>query len=202
MRVSLGLKARTGRATLVTIAGPHELQVLERSQIRLLPEDDFAPYHAAQGLAPPAARESVNRSIASAYRLAAEGIRDAVECLTKAGHEVCGCGVLVGTGMPRWSTDEILAVHVRMHQAEGELFREVLVAGARSCGLIVTLLREKSALDDAAAMLSLTRADLEARIAALGKTVGPPWGKDQKEAATAAIVAFNRPATAHKVTGR
>ena len=47
-----------------------------------------------------AARESVNRSIASAYRLAAEGIRNAVECLTKAGHEVCGCGVLVGTGMP------------------------------------------------------------------------------------------------------
>jgi hypothetical protein len=104
--------------------------------------------------------------------------------------------------MLRWSTDEILAVHVRMHQAEGELFREVLVAGARSCGLIVTLLREKSALDDAAAMLSVTRIDLEARVAALGKTVGPPWGKDQKEAATAAIVALNRPATADKVAER
>jgi len=30
--------------------------------------------------------------------------------------------------MPDWSTDEILAVHVRMHKAEGELFRDVLVA--------------------------------------------------------------------------
>ena len=202
MRVSLGLKARTGRATLVTLGGPHELQVLERSQVRLLPEGDFAPYHAAQGLAPAAARESVSRSIASAYRLATEGIRKAAEFLTKAGHEVCGCGVLVGTGMPRWSTDEILAVHVRMHQAEGELFREALVAGARSCGLVVTLLREKSALDDAATMLSLTRADFEALVAALGKTVGPPWGKDQKEAAAAAIVALNRAATARKVIER
>ena len=89
-----------------------------------------------------------------------------------------------------------------MHQAEGELFREVLVAGARSCGLTVTSLREKSALADAATMLGLTRTDLEARVAALGKTVGPPWGKDQKEAATAAIVALNRPATASKVTER
>jgi len=202
MRVSLGLKARTGRATLVTLGGPHELHVLERSQIRLLPEGDFAPYHAARGLAPAAARESVSRSIASAYRLAGEGIRGVVECLNKTGHEVCGCGVLVGTDMPRWSTDDILAVHVRMHQAEGELFREALVAGARSCGLIVTLLREKSALDDAAAMLSLTRADLEARVAALGKTVGAPWGKDQKEAATAAVVALNRPGTARDVTER
>jgi hypothetical protein len=198
VRVSLGLKARTGRATLVVVGGSRELRVLERSQLRLLPEGDLAPYHAAQGLAPAAARESVSRSIAAAHRLAAEGIRNATELLTKAGHEVCGCGVLIGSGMPLWSTDEILAVHVRMHQAEGELFREVLVAGARSCGFIVTSLREKSALDNAATMLNLVRTDLETRLVALGKTVGPPWGKDQKEAAAAAIVALSRAATAHK----
>ena len=192
MRVSLGLKARTGRATLVVIGGESELHVLERSQLRLLPEGDFAPYHAAEGLAPAAARESVNRSIASAHHLAAEAIRSAADLLTKAGHDVCGCGVLVGSGMPSWSTDEILAVHVRMHQAEGELFREALDAGARSCGLIVTPLREKSALDDAATMLNLGRTDLETRLAALGKTVGPPWGKDQKEAAAAAMAALSR----------
>ena len=198
VRVSLGLKARTGRATLVVVGGSHELQVLERSQLRLLPDGDFAPYHAAEGLAPAAARESVNRSIASAYLLAAEAIRNTAELLTKAGYEVCGCGVLVGRGMPSWSTEEILAVHVRMHQAEGELFREAVVAGARSCGLIVTSLREKSALADAAAMLGLGRTDLETRLAALGKTVGPPWGKDQKEAAAAAIAALSRAVRAHK----
>jgi hypothetical protein len=194
VRVSLGLKARTGRATLVVIGGESELHVLERSQLRLLPEGDFAPYHAAEGLSPTAARESVKRSIAAAHRLAAEAIRSAAEFWTKAGHDVCGCGTLVGTGMPSWSTDEILAVHVRMHQAEGELFREAVVAGARSCGLIVTPLREKSALDDAATMLSLGRTDLESRLAALGKTVGPPWGRDQKEAAAAAMAALSRTA--------
>jgi len=93
--------------------------------------------------------------------------------------------------MPAWSTDEILAVHVRMHQAEGVLFREVLVAGARACGLVPVTLREKTALDEAARMLGLKRAELEARLNAFGKTIGAPWGKDQKEAAAAALVALS-----------
>ena len=190
MRVALGLKARTGRAILVAIGASQRMHVLQRTELKLLPEGDFAPYHAAEGLPSAAARKSVARSVASARRLAEEGIRDAIEALAGAGHEICGCGVLVGGGMPPWSTDEILAVHVRMHQAEGVLFREVLVAGARACGLIPTALREKVALEDAASMLGLSRADLETRLVALGKTVGAPWGKDQKEAAAAALVAL------------
>jgi len=39
MRVALGLKARTGRAALVAVAGDvHEPQLVERSQIQLLPD--------------------------------------------------------------------------------------------------------------------------------------------------------------------
>jgi hypothetical protein len=192
VRVALGLKARTGRALLVAVGGGDELTVLERTQLPLLPEGDWAPYHAAEGLPPAAARERVSRSIASANRLAAAGIRGAAERLASAGHSVCGCGVLVGPGMPAWSTEEILAVHVRMHQAEGELFRDVLIAGARAHGLEVVTLREKSALPDAAEMLRLARPQLDDRLAALGRAVGPPWTKDQKEAAAAAIVALRR----------
>lgn len=62
------------------------------------------------------------------------GIREAASRLTAAGHTVRRCGVLVGTGMPNWSTEDILSVHVRMHKAEGELFRDVLGAGARASG--------------------------------------------------------------------
>ncbi|MEW6270912.1 MAG: hypothetical protein AB1689_16635, partial [Thermodesulfobacteriota bacterium] len=82
--------------------------------------------------------------------------------------------------------------HVRMHKAEGELFRDVLVAGARACALEATTLPEKSALDAAARILGVTRAGLDARLAALGKAAGPPWGKDQKEAAAAALAALAR----------
>jgi hypothetical protein len=46
------------------------------------------------------------------------------------GHEIVACAVLVPDPMPDWSTDEILAVHFRMHKAEGVLFPDVLVRGA------------------------------------------------------------------------
>ena len=193
MRVAIGLKARTGRAVLVALGGDlHEPQLIERSQFRTLPEGAGATYHEAEGLDPEGARESVRRSIESAQRLATNGIRDAARRLVKAGHEVAGCAVLAGTGMPEWSTEEILAVHVRMHKAEGELFRDVLVAGTRACNLELTTLRDKAAVEDATKMLGLTRARLDAHLVRLGKSAGPPWGKDQKEAAAAALVALKR----------
>jgi hypothetical protein len=191
MRVALGLKARTGRAVLVAIGGDfREPRFIERSQMPLLPEGAFAPYHAAEGLETEKARESVRQSIAAAHSLAQAGIRDALSRISRKGDELCGCGVLVGKGMPNWSTEEILAVHVRMHQAEGELFRDVLVAGARACGLALTTLPDKTALDTAAQKLGMTRARLDALLGALGKAAGAPWGKDQKEAAAAALVAL------------
>jgi len=191
MRVALGLKARTGRAVLIVIGGSVEdPQFVERSQFKLLPEGAFAPYHAAEGLEPAEARETVRRSIDAAHELAASGIREASNRLRTAGHEVRGYGVLVGPGMPEWSTEEIIAVHVRMHQAEGELFRNVLVAGVRASDLQLTTLAEKSALDDAAGTLCLSRANLDKQLASLGKAAGPPWGKDQKEAAAAALAAL------------
>lgn len=190
---ALGFKPRTGRAVLVTLAGDvRQPRLIERLEVPLLPAGDFAPYHAAEGLEPAAARKSVERSIAAARRLAADAIRAASKRCTQAGGEVLGCGVLVGTGMPDWSTEQILAVHVRMHKAEGELFRDVLVAGARECGLEVTTLPDKSALDAAAAILGITRARLDGVLAALGKSAGPPWGKYHKEAAAAALAVLAR----------
>jgi hypothetical protein len=192
MRVALGLKARTGRAILVAVGGSPTPQVLERSEMRLLPEGAMAPYHAAEGLPLAAAQKSVDRDIAAARRLAEQGIGSASKRLTKAGHQVCGCGVLIGGGMPPWSTDEIISVHVRMHHAEGELFRDVLVHGGKACGFAVATLPEKTALDAAAHALGISRAELDRTLAALGKTIGAPWARDQKEAAAAALVALAR----------
>lgn len=197
MNAAFGLKARTGRAELVVLGGNvGEPQLIERLRIPLLPAGAFAPYHAAEGLAAHDASESVRRSIAVAHDLAASALRDAVRRCAGSGHKVCGCAVLVGPGMPDWTTEEILAVHVRMHQAEGELFRDVLVAGARACGLELIMLPDKSALDAAAERLGVTRARLLANLAVIGRAAGPPWAKDQKEAAAAAFVALER--AAHK----
>ena len=193
MRAALGLKARTGRAALVAIGGDErDLELLERSQILLLPEGAFAPYHAAAEMEPAEGRRHVKHSIATADRLAASGIRDARRRLAGAGHDLRACGVLAGPPLPSWSVDEILAVHVRMHQAEGVMFREALLTGARACELEMATLAQTSALDDAARLLKIGRDRLDERLAALGRAAGPPWGKDQKEAAAAALVALRQ----------
>ena len=194
--LTIGLKARTGRAILVALAGDaREPIFVARAAFKLLPEGAWAPYHAAEKLAPAEARKSVKRDVSIAHRLAVARIGEAAERFSDAGYDLVGCAVLVGTGMPNWTTDEIIAVHVRMHKAEGELFRDVLVAGARACGLALTTLPEKSALDDAAKALGVTRASLDATIALLGKSAGSPWRKDEKDAAAAALVAHVAHAT-------
>jgi hypothetical protein len=158
MRVALGFKARTGRAILVAVGIEQaEPQLIERTEIGLLPEGASAPYHAAEGLKLNEAQRSIEKSVSAAHRLAQRAIRDAVERVINSGHAVQGCGILVGTGMPSWTTEEILAAHVRMHKAEGELFRNVLIAGARALKLELTMLPAKSCFDAAAAKVGMPR---------------------------------------------
>jgi hypothetical protein len=190
-RAAVGFKPRTGRAVLVMLVEDSgELRVAERSEIPLLPAGELATYHAAKELEPEAAASYVQGSIARAQRLALTAVRDSAKRCADAGHQLRACAVLVGTGMPDWTTGQILAVHARMHKAEGELFRTVLVEAVRSCGLALTTLPDKTALDSAAGKLGITPAKLNTRLAALGRAAGPPWGKYQKEAAAAALVAL------------
>ncbi len=194
MQVALGIKARTGKAILVAIGSDGAApQCLERVEFKLLPAGSFAPYHAAEGLPPQKARIVVEQAEAEARALAQSSIAKILRQLRSASHTVGHCGVLKGRGLPRWSTEDILAVHVRMHQAEGELFREVVAHGARACELALHTLPSDSLLDAAAHALGLSRAKLDALIGALGKQIGPPWAQHQKEAAAAALVALEGP---------
>jgi hypothetical protein len=191
MDAALGLKARTGRAIVVAVGGTvNRPLLLARGEIALLPEGAIAPYHAAQELQGARARKHVADCIATAQRMAAAGIRERVSKLAHEGHRVLCCGVLVGPPLPDWSCEEIIAVHVRMHQAEGVLFREAIVAGATACGLKLVRLREKTALEDAAQAMRMTTGDLAGCLALLGRSAGPPWGQHQKEAAAAALAAL------------
>ena len=148
------------------------------------------PYHAAEELKPNAARKLVERGIDAAFRIATREMRAALKREQQRKNDVVGCGVLVGNPMPKWSVEEILAVHFRMHQAEGVLFRDALTYAARMCELEAIEVPEKTLLSYAEKVLKTPGADLTQTIASIGKLAGPPWGKDQKDAALAALVAF------------
>ena len=77
-----------------------------------------------------------------------------------------------------------------MHQAEGVLFRDALIAATEASDLKLVTLPEKTLLQEAEKSLRTPASDLLTTVSALGKSAGPPWGKDQKDAALAALVAF------------
>ena len=192
MKVAYGLKAHSGWAALVVLGKRDgEFVLVDRQRVELV-EEEWAkqPYHAAEELKPDAARKLVKRGIDAAFRIATREMRAALKRERERKNDVVGCAVLVGNPMPEWSVEEILAVHFRMHQAEGVLFRDALVHAARKCELEVIEVPEKTLLTYAEKALKKPGADLTQIIASIGKLAGPPWGKDQKEAALAALVAL------------
>ncbi len=196
MKVAFGFKAHSGWAALVVL-GQSSLKrsgdfvVVDRLRVELV-EEEWAkqPYHAAEELKADVARKLVKRGIDAAYRIANREMRAAVAQERERENEVAACAVLVGNPMPEWTVDEILAVHFRMHQAEGVLFREALINAARECSLKVVEAPEKTIMAHAENTLGLSAGDLSKQLTTLGKLAGPPWGKDQKDATLAAMLAF------------
>jgi hypothetical protein len=184
MKVAIGLKAHSGWAALVSVGRQDGSLVVSTRQRIDLVEEAWAkqPYHAAEHLEPARARDRVTQGIAMARRMAAAELQAIIERERSRRHTVEAVAVLAGAPMPAWTVDEILAVHFRMHKAEGALFREVLTEAAKACGVKAFEIPEKQL--DAGARLAR-------QIAALGASIGPPWGKDQKDAALAALFALD-----------
>jgi hypothetical protein len=192
MKVTFGLKAHSGWAALVVVGERDgDLAVVDRRRIELV-KDEWArqPYHAAEDLKPDAARDLVKRGVEAARRIAVREVRAAVKRERERENEVTACAVLVVDPMPDWSVEEILAVHFRMHKAEGVLFRDALVRAAKECGMRLVEIPEKTLTPHAESALRTPASSLAKEIARLGKAAGPPWGKDQKDAALAALVAL------------
>jgi hypothetical protein len=194
MRIALGLKSHSGWAALVAVGGSgSDLHVVDRRRVTLVDADaQWAkqPYHAAQALAPDRARELVQCGIDGAGAAATRELRTVLTLLGESGHVVVACAVLVPPPMPDWSTEDILAVHVRMHKAEGVLFPTALCTAAETNGLRLVVIPEKALDQYAARSLGVPPSRVNARVGALGKSLGPPWGQDQKKAALAAVVAL------------
>lgn len=195
MKVAFGMKAHSGWAALVVLGTySGELQVVDRRRVELVDEAEASwakqPYHAAEKLKPDAARALVTRGIEAARRIAVREMRRAVKRSREAGDEITACAVLSVDAMPDWTVDEILAVHFRMHKAEGVLFREALARATETCGLKLLRVPEKQLAEHAERALSTSTDSLRKTIASLGKAVGAPWGKDQKDAALAALIAL------------
>jgi len=187
MDIALGFKSHSGWAALVALDG--SCAVIERRRIELVEPDDSSwakqPYHAAETLEPQAARQLVTRGIEAARRMAYQQMRAATARWLDGGHRIMGCGIVGNEAMLPWSVEQILAVHMRMHKAEGVLFPAALKQAALACNLAASMTSERE-LEERAGQES-EFGEAARRLIALGRSLGPPWGKDQKSAALAAL---------------
>jgi hypothetical protein len=189
VRIALGLRAHSGWAALVALAGPASSPlVVDRRRLALC-DDSFPrqPYHAAEELQPAKAEALVTQSRETAARLARVALGAALRERRGDGQEVVGAGLLLGSARPLpKQLAAILAAHPVIHTAEGEMYREALRVACERAGIAVLGLREREIEEGAARRLELAPAALRVRLVALGKPLGPPWTQDQKLATLAA----------------
>lgn len=197
MKVALGLKAHSGWAALVCMASERgEVRVTRRTRIELVDPDAMwakQPYHAAEMLENRAACELVTRATQHVRRVAVRQLREMVSQCQASGDELVGCAVVTPQPMPAWSTTDILAVHFRMHKAEGVLFPDALCRAAEACGVALVPVPEKQLHTLAKDILGAPLDRVMESVTTLGKLVGAPWGRDQKLATLAALIALHAP---------
>ncbi|HTF89836.1 MAG TPA: hypothetical protein VK843_15590 [Planctomycetota bacterium] len=194
MKVAIGFKAHSGWAAAVVVGlRGGEFEIVDRRRVELVDvEWAKAPYHAAEEMKPEAARKLIGRGVEAANRIAVRELRAMVERERERGNAPSALALLAGAPMPPWSVDEIRAVHFRMHKAEGAMFRDALARAAGECGVSLVAIPEKELAAQAEAGLGMSVKTLSKLLGAFGKSVGAPWGKDQKDAALAAMIALKR----------
>jgi len=143
------------------------------------------PFHEAEPMKFAAAERYISTCQSATGTLAQNAFRTLVakHGLLKA------CCVLTASGRPLPGLREILASHALIHAAEGEFYRDAIVAAAERIGIPVFKVREKD-LAVAADRLPGSANERKVRLADFGKQVGSPWRQDEKLAAVGAWLAL------------
>lgn len=189
--VSIGLRAKTGRAIAVVLAGPVDSpQVVKRVELVLSDPAMPAtrePYHEVMELPWERATVAVRKTAKRIEAVASKALACLVREAQAEGFAVRSVGI-VGAG--NRNLEKIGSTHIRAHAAEGVLFREVLEVAAASYNLPNQRFDERSLDETAELELKLPIAKIKAHLAEMGRSAGSPWRAGEKAAATAAWLAL------------
>lgn len=175
---AIGCRSHSGWAVLVAVAGSRAAPlVVERSRVELTDGSlPVQPYHAAaeSGLSRVEAAELVLHVEEVAATRAGAALAELVLKLSLSGRAMAGAAVVANNRiLPE--LDQILASHILLHAAEGDLYEQALVEGASRAGL-------------RAECVSPTSISIDPSLSAAGRIFGPSWRKDHKMAACAAFL--------------
>jgi hypothetical protein len=100
-------------------------------------------------------------------------------------------GIVEANSVLPSSLEAILRSHASIHTAEGVLFRKAIDTAARGKKLTVVGVPSKQLHARAAAQIGVKAEALPDWLTELGRAVGRPWGRDEKEALLVACVALS-----------
>ncbi len=185
--VAIGMRVKTGRATAVVVAGPAASpKVIKRCAVELcdpaIPESK-QPYHAELELPQAEGAKVVKRATDAVRAVAARALRDLVKEVRDGGYDLRGVALVIGSAA---DPSKLANPHIRAHALEGRLFWQVLEDAAKRLDVACSVVVEREALAKGAAALGKREEQLKTAVAELGRSIGRPWGGEEKTATVAA----------------
>jgi hypothetical protein len=195
-RAAFGVQMHSGWGVLVAVSGDaNSVEILDRK--RIVTADPampgaIQPYHFAAGLALPEQEKHLAHCAEVSSRLAAKAMAEVIKELDGRRYRIVGAAVLLASGRSLPPLAKILAAHPLIHSAEGEFFR---AAASKACAdqqIPVTAIRVRELDEQASAAFGNAASKVQDSVAKLGSSIGPPWTKDHKTAALAALLVLAR----------
>jgi hypothetical protein len=194
-RAALGFRMHSGWGVLVAVSGDGDsLEILDRKRIVVTdPTTPGAnqPYHYAANLGVQESESHIAKCAAVSERLALGAIEQVVRELDGRDYQIAGAALLLASGRPLPSFPKILASHPLIHTAEGEFFRNSIKNACQRLEISVEAIRERELEQRAKAAFGNSAGGVQRRIATAGSSIGPPWTKDHKAAALAALIVLS-----------
>jgi len=189
-RAAIGFRVHSGWAAMVAVSLEDGVPiVLQRRKLLLVGTFSYTfrqPYHTAEKMPLGDAAEFVRGVETESRELALSGLRALEKELDSADYKVRGCALLLASGRKLPEFEKVLASHALIHTADGELFREAIRHCCARAKLPLTAIKERELLAAASKRLNKRPEFLNRQVAALGKSIGPPWTQDEKLATLAA----------------
>jgi hypothetical protein len=197
-RAALGFRMHSGWGVLVAVTGDaNSVEVIDRRRIVVIdPGKPGAsqPYHYAATLVSQASETHIANCAATSERMAMAAIEQVVGKLNEQQYRIVGSAVLLASGRPLPSLAKILAAHPLIHTAEGEFFRNTIRSACERLKISVDAIRERELEERAKAAFGNSASSAQRKIATAARSIGPPWTKDHKAAALAALIVLSRAA--------
>lgn len=194
-RAALGFRMHSGWGVLVAVAGDADsVEVIERRRIVVIdPRMPGAtqPYHHAANLKMQESESHIANCAALSERMAIAAIEHVIYELDLRECRIVGSAVLLASGRPLPPLAKILAAHPLIHAAEGEFFRTAIRNACARLKLSVEAIRERELEERVKAAFGNSASRVQRRLATAGSSIGPPWTKDHKAAALAALIALS-----------